>query len=161
QGNHLQEGVELLEGYFERFPAIARIASILAQLHFKSADFDSAALWAVRAIRLDPADLTPHLIKANSEFCRGMMSDAEQSYSTVLALDPKNLDSMINLAAIAQSRWGNQAAARWYRRLLDDYPDHPEALKRYGRLAVKALPLSQALPILEAACKANPLDVGC
>jgi len=161
EGHNLEEAAELLESFFRRFSGTQRIASILAQIHFKMRRFDSAACWSTRAVRLDSADLTPHLIKANSEFCLGLMSDAEKSYSTVLALDPKNLDSMMNLAAIAQSRCDDQAAAQWYRRLLDDYPDHAETLKRYGRLAAKALPSPQALTILEAACKANPLDMAC
>jgi tetratricopeptide (TPR) repeat protein len=77
-------------------------------------------------------------------------------------MDPGNLDSLMNLAAIAESRGEFDAAGKWYRRILEKQPEHPETLKRYARLASRAEPgAAETMSIMERACRANPGDAGC
>jgi tetratricopeptide (TPR) repeat protein len=105
-----------------------------------------------------PANLKCWITKAHAEFSLFRLDEAERSYKEVLEVDPKHLDSLVNLAAIAEQHNNVSDASLWYERILEIYPEHSETLKRYGRMAAKSMPPQTAIPLLERAQEANPHD---
>jgi tetratricopeptide (TPR) repeat protein len=78
-----------------------------------------------------------------------------------LELDKENVDSMMNLALIAEHRNDTHRAELRYRQLLDRFPGHPVALKRYGALLASKDADSKTLTTLEQAYKVNQEDLEC
>jgi tetratricopeptide (TPR) repeat protein len=161
QGCYLDEAVKYLEDYVNRFPDTCRCQGLLAEIHFKLRRFELAKHWATRALEREPSKIHIRLVKANAEFSMGKLPEAEESYDAVLELDKENVDSMMNLALIAEHRNDTNRAELRYRQLLDRFPGHPVALKRYGALLASKDAESKTLTTLEQAYKVNQEDLEC
>jgi tetratricopeptide (TPR) repeat protein len=161
QGFYLEDAAKYLEDFVSRFPDASRTQAILAEICFKLKRFERAQDWAARILEREPQNIPVHLIKANAEFSRGRLSEAEESYSAALQLDNRNLHSMMNLALIAEHKGDTDSAERRYRQLLDCFPDHPLALKRYGSLLASRTAESHTLMVLEKAYEMNQEDTEC
>jgi len=161
QGIYLEDAAKLLEDFVSRFSDASRILAILAEIVFKLKRFERARYWATKALEKEPLNISVNLIKANAEFSLGRLSEAQESYYTALRLDSRNLDSMMNLALIAEHRSDTSSAEQLYRELLDCFPDHALALKRYGLLLATRSAESNTLLVMEKAYEMNPEDIEC
>jgi tetratricopeptide (TPR) repeat protein len=161
QGCYLEDAAEYLEDYISRFPDTSRCPGLLAEVYFKLRRFKQATHWAMRALDRQPDNLSAHLVKANAEFSMGKLLEAEVSYEVARQLDPGNVDSMMNLALIAEHRGDTESAEARYRQLLDRVPLHAVALKRYGTLLVSKRTDADTLRVLQTAHQANQGDVEC
>jgi tetratricopeptide (TPR) repeat protein len=165
EGPSLQAAAQILEQYVDRFPGACECQAVLAEMCFKLKEFDRACKHAGGVLQKQPNHLGCVLVKANSEFSLGRLEEADGSYRCALSVAPEHLDSMMNLAAIAEHRGEHAAAASWYTRIIDNHPDQTQArslaLKRYvvasARSAIGEIPPG----ILEQACGANPDDLQC
>jgi Tfp pilus assembly protein PilF len=161
QGFYLEDAAKYLEDFVGRFPDASRTLAILPGIFFKLKRFECAKDWANRALEKEPQNIPVQLIKANAEFSLGRLPEAEESYFAVLRLDNGNLDSMMNLALIAEHKGDMNSAERRYRQLLDRFPDHALALKRYGSLLATRSTESKILIVLERSYEMNPEDMEC
>jgi len=161
QGCYLEDAAEHLEDYISRFPDTSRCPGLLAEVYFKLRRFEQARHWAIRALDRQPDNLPVRLVKANAEFSMGKLLEAEESYEIVRQFDPDNVDSMMNLALIAEHRGETQTAERRYRQLLDCAPLHALALKRYGALLASKGTDAETVQVLQSAYLANQEDMEC
>jgi tetratricopeptide (TPR) repeat protein len=161
QGFYLEDAARYLEGFAGRFPDAPRIPAVLAGVFFKLKRFERARDWALRALDREPQDIDVQLVKANAEFSLGRLFEAEESYLAILELDNGHLDSMMNLALIAEHRGDVILAQRRYERLLDSFPHNALALKRLGSLLSAGNDGSKTLAVLERAYEMNQDDVEC
>jgi tetratricopeptide (TPR) repeat protein len=161
EGDYLEDAAERLQCFVQRFPRSDRVLTTLAGIQFRLKKFDACIQSALNVIQLNPETLAAHETLANAQFCIGKLDEAERSYQKILAITPSHVDALINLAAIAQARGDHRSEATFYRRILEQHSDHAETLRRYSRIAAKIQPLPEAIPILEAAHRTNPTDVGC
>ena len=160
-GHYLEDAADRLEAFVERFPNSHRVLTMLGKIQFKLNRFDPCIQSSLKALSANAENVTAHETLANAQFSVGRLDDAEKTYHNILCINPNHLDALINLAAIAQARSDFRNEAEFYRRILEQQPDHAETLRRYSRIAAKIQPTREAIPILEAAYRANPLDVGC
>jgi len=161
QGFYLEDAAKYLEGFVGRFPDASRSMAILAEVFFRLKRFERARDWAAKTLEKEPQSIAVQLVKANAEFSLGRLSEAEESYFAVLQLDSTNLDSMMNLALIAEHKGDMDSAERRYQQLLDHFPDHSLALKRYGSLLATRTTESKSLVVLEKAYEMNQEDMEC
>jgi tetratricopeptide (TPR) repeat protein len=134
---------------------------LLSQICFKLKRFDRAIHWAGRALELTPENLGQRVLSAHARFSNGDLAGAEKDYHAVLDRDVSHLDSLMNLAAIAEARSDPELAESRYASVLKYHATHPIALKKYGLLLARKSPGTEALPVLEQAHLANPMDTEC
>lgn len=156
-GFHPEEIAGLVEDFLERFPQSRAGPELLAQICFRLKRYDRSIRWATVALEIEPNG-KGQLIRAHACLSCGRLAEAERDYQAVLNHDSNHLDSLMNLAAIAELQGNSTAAESWYRRVLERYPDHPVALKKCGLLLARKAPDHWALELLERAHQANPED---
>ncbi len=157
-GFHTEEIASLLEGFLERFSQSRLCPSLLAQISFKLKRYEGAIRWATRALEIEPQKPFNQVIRAHAQLGLGQLDGAETDYRAVLDRDSRHLDSLMNLATIAELRGDAVAAASLYREALQHSSEHPVALKRYGLILGRQSPDCEALHVLERAHRANPGD---
>jgi tetratricopeptide (TPR) repeat protein len=156
-GFHPEEIAGLVEDFLERFPQSRTCPGLLAKICFQLKRHERAIRWATRALEVEPHGV--HLlIRAHASLSCGRFAEAERDYLAVLEQEDVHLDSLMNLAAIAEIQSNSVAAESRYRQVLEHYPQHPVALKKYGLLLGRRAPDRQALEILERAHQANGED---
>jgi len=156
-GFHSEEIAALVEGFLERFPQSHTCPGLLAQICFRLQQHERAIHWATRALDLEP-HAVHRLIRAHAGLSCGRLAEAEQDYLAVLEREGVHLDSLMNLATIAELRGDSVAAESRYHQVLEHYPKHAVALKKYGLLLGRRAPDQKALKILERAHQANAED---
>jgi len=156
-GFHSDEIAGLVEDFIEGFPQSRSCPGLLAQICFRLQQHERAIRWATRALELEPQGIH-RLIRAHASLSCGRFAEAECDYLKVLEQEGIHLDSLMNLAAIAELQNNGGAAESRYRQVLEHYPEHPVALKKYGLLLGRRAPDRQALEILERAHQFNVED---
>ncbi|MSO23955.1 MAG: tetratricopeptide repeat protein [Acidobacteria bacterium] len=156
-GFHSEEIAGLVEDFLERFPQSRACPGLLDQICFRLKQPERAIRWATRALELEPHAIH-RLIRAHASLSCGRFAEAERDYLTVLEQESTHLDSLMNLAALAELQGNSAAAESRYRQVLEHYPEHPVALKKYGLLLGCRAPNREALEILERAHQANGED---
>jgi Tfp pilus assembly protein PilF len=146
-----------VEDFLERFPQSRTCPGLLAQICFQLKQHERAIHWATRALDLEPR-VIDRLIRAHAGLSCGRFTEAEQDYLAVLEEEGVHLDSLMNLATIAELQRNSDAAESRYQQVLKHYPEHPVALKKYGLLLGRRAPNREALEILERAHQANAED---
>ncbi len=79
--------------------------------------------------------IEPPLAEAYAAWRAGRLQEAERLYRQALAIDARQPDALLGLAAIAEARGERAEAAEYYRRVLQSEPDHPLALAALAELA--------------------------
>jgi tetratricopeptide (TPR) repeat protein len=156
-GFHAEEITELVEDFLERFPQSRTCPGLLAQICFRLKQPERAIHWATRALEMGPDGIS-RLIRAHASLSCGRFAEAECDYLAVLEQDNKHLDSLMNLAIVGELQGNSAIAESRYRQVLEHYPEHPVALKKYGLLLGHRAPDGEALKILEQAHRANSED---
>jgi tetratricopeptide (TPR) repeat protein len=151
----------LLERYVEKFPGAVDCLAALAEMHFKIGQFEKAAHCADQTLALDPDRTGALLTRAHARMGLGCLAEAEESYRSALRLDANNLDSMMNLAAIAEARGDKAQARSWYLRTLDTHPGQPQVIKRFAATQTTAGVDPEAAAALERACPSELQDPQC
>ncbi len=83
--------------------------------------------------RGEPIELP--LAQAYAAWRAGRLQEAEQLYRQTIAIDARQPDALLGLAAIAEARGERAEAAAQYRRVLQLEPDHPVALAALAELS--------------------------
>jgi tetratricopeptide (TPR) repeat protein len=156
-GFHSDEIAELVEEFLVRFPQSRTCPVLLAQICFRLKQPERAIRWATRALEMGP-DVVSQLIRAHASLSCGRLAEAERDYLAVLEQDNKHLDSLMNLATIAELQGNSAVAESRYRQALEHHPEHPVALQKCGLLLGRRAPDGEALKILERAHLANSDD---
>lgn len=155
---NLGDVTPMLESYLKRFPGSLECLSVLAEIYFKANRFHDALSAADRALALGTPQLGVLLTRAKASFSLRMLDEAESAYRSALALAPDNLDSMMNLASIAEIR-GDEATARSsYLRILDKHPGQELALKRLAMAQTRLGLDAEVADALDRACAADSID---
>jgi Flp pilus assembly protein TadD len=81
------------------------------------------------------APIEPPLAQAYAAWRTGRLQEAEQLYRQAIAIDARQPDALLGLAAIAEARGEHGDAAALYRRVLALEPDHPVALAALAELS--------------------------
>jgi len=157
----LPVAVRLLERYLEKFPDAGQCLSGLADMLFKLEQFQKAAEIADRAVAADPTRIGASLTRGHVNLSLGRVEQAEASYRAVLRLDPVNLDSLMNLAGIAETRGEKTRAASLYLQILSAHPGQTQALMRFATTQTSVCVDHETAAVLERACPSDLRDPQC
>jgi Tfp pilus assembly protein PilF len=89
--------------------------------------YTEASALVARALALDPANLTAHLLAAYLHVARRAPAPAKEEFRWVLGHDPNHARALLGLARIALEEGDTRASHDLLRRALRFYPDFPEA----------------------------------
>ncbi|GHA77710.1 tetratricopeptide repeat protein [Cognatilysobacter bugurensis] len=85
-------------------------------------------------LRVQRRNSPSHLLAGYAALQAGRIDDAEAAYRAALSAQPGELDALLGLAVIAETRGDTVNAEQLYRRVLAQQPEHPQAVA--GLLAV-------------------------
>lgn len=156
-GFHSEEIAGMVEDFLERFPQSRACPGLLAQICFRVKQHERTLRWATRALEIEPHWIH-RLIRAHASLSCGRLSEAERDYVAVLEQESKHLDSLMNLASIAELQGNSPTAKSRYQQVLEHYPNHPVALKKYALLLGRSAPDPEVIEILERAYRVNAED---
>lgn len=94
---------------------------------------DQAAVFAERAVQLDPADADANVTLAELRRVSGRLADAAASFNRALALNPSSVDARLGLADTEDAMGHASVADKLYREAMSLRPTYPDVYGRYGR----------------------------
>ena len=94
---------------------------------------DQAAVYAERAVQLDPADPQAHITVGNLRRISGHFPEAITSFQRALVLQPDSAAARLGLADTYDATGRAADADRLYKQALQLAPDLPDVYGRYGR----------------------------
>lgn len=160
-GNNVQEGIQVLEKFIEKYPLNPGCSLVLSKLYFKVGDLNSTLKWAQQAKKLNNMDATADLCKAYSLHGLGKIEEALKAYGDVLRQDPKNLDSLMNIASILEGLKRDEEAIPYYARIANLEINNPPLLKQVACKLGRNRTEPFVATFLEKAIAACPEDSEC
>lgn len=116
--------VELAARDYDDIPSRKRLARLAA-----STDDNAAAIrWAREALAVDVRDPEMHQILAEHLRTSGETAAAIRAYENLMLLDRVPIESRLNFAKLLRKAGQHERSASVLRRLLNDTPDHAEAM---------------------------------
>jgi len=108
-------------------------------------------------------DLEERLERAGNAAVTGTgdaLDSAETDLETVLAAEPDLWEAHFAIGLIARRRGDAGSAERAFRRVLELWPEQPDALHELGVALLMAERTGDAVPVLDAAARLRPNDAG-
>jgi len=108
-------------------------------------------------------DLEERLEHAGQAAVAGPMADlpsAQRELEQVIAVEPELWEAQFAVGLIARRGGDTSGAERAFRRVLELWPDQPDALHELGVALLAAERTGDALPMLDAAARLRPDDAG-
>lgn len=120
-----------------------------------------AALEHLRAAaELDPGNAAAYLNLGDASMTTGDLEAAAQAYQRAFELDPTQIEAQAAWASILLKQGQLEAARQAWEQVLAQQPRDSLAQRSLGAIAVLEGQPTQALPYLEAAHNADPLEAG-
>ncbi|MFN9215533.1 MAG: tetratricopeptide repeat protein [Gemmatimonadota bacterium] len=120
---------------FEENPR--RYFAPLANEYRKSGNLEQAIEICRQHLTEQPGHMSGHIVFGQALFEASRLDEAEQVFSSALALDPENLIALRHLGDIAHARGDAPGARTWYQRVLDADPRNEEIAGLVRDLAAK------------------------
>lgn len=127
--------IDELTKKFEENPR--RYFAPLANEYRKSGNLEQAIEICRQHLTEQPGHMSGHIVFGQALFEAGQLDEAEQVFSSALALDPENLIALRHLGDIAHARGDARGAQTWYQRVLDADPRNEEIAGLVRDLAAK------------------------
>ena len=97
---------------------------------------DQAAVYAERAVLLDPSEPEAQITLGELQRTSGKFPEAVTSFQRALALQPESIDARLGLADAYNSMGRAADAEHLFDSALQLRPDYPDAFGRYGRFSL-------------------------
>jgi Flp pilus assembly protein TadD len=114
--------------------------------------FDRSEKEAEIACRIAPREPRAHLIRGIAAMGMREYELAQRCFETVLSLDAKHIDGLLNLAHLLSDSADEDGADRLFRRVLALEHERPQALSGLATLAARRMDFDTALPLYDRAC---------
>ena len=106
---------------------------------------DQAAVYAERAVQLDPDDADANITLGELRRVGGHLPEALASFQRALTLSPQSVDARLGFADTYHSMGRAADADKFYREALALRPDYPDVYGRYGRFCLERGRLDDAV----------------
>jgi serine/threonine-protein kinase len=106
---------------------------------------DQAAVYAERAVQLDPDDADANITLGELRRVSGHLPEAAAAFQRALTLSRQSVDARLGLADTYASMGRAADADKLYREALALRPDYPDAYGRYGRFCLDRGRLNDAI----------------
>lgn len=136
----LDRAIESLQALLSNQRDSAAVNSTLGKALLRKYDLtrdrslvDQAAVYAERAVQLDPEIAEGYITVGELRRIRGNSPDASAAFQQALAMRPDSADARLGLADTYDAMGRAADADRLYREAVDLRPDYPDVYGRYGR----------------------------
>jgi tetratricopeptide (TPR) repeat protein len=160
-GDQMEASIRHLERFLSRFPQNSRSNIYLSQLYIKKGDYHSALKWTDQIIALDPQNALARLLKGNALCGLHELDAAKTEYLQVLEQEPRNLETLLKLAMLAEMQGEQDESFSYYENILRIDPDQPFALKKMAAKVGRTRTDDKAVELLWRASSRNPDDSEC
>jgi eukaryotic-like serine/threonine-protein kinase len=114
----------------------ATLGKALLRKYFVNRDralVEQAAVYAERAVLLDPEDADAHVTLGELRRANGRLLDAKSSFERALVLEPQGVDALLGLADTLDAFGNPSEADLLFRKAVTLGPEYADAYGRYGR----------------------------
>ena len=128
----------------------------LADYYYKTKAYDLCLEHAGRIAKREPENYRPHLIMGNAYLAQGKYQAARAKFKAAQLINPESRSPLYFMAMATELSGKTDAALKFYRDLLDRYPDLADAGMRYANLLIKTGKIDEARQYFENAVKRQP-----
>jgi tetratricopeptide (TPR) repeat protein len=130
----------------------------LARLLFSQGDLDECINFIEKAKRSHHLPASLLVVLGDAYLKKGDAGRAEESYLLATGAESANVDALLGLALVSQSKGDAPTAVRYLGRARDLITDSPDLLYRFARVALISSLNSDALRALERAIALKPAE---
>jgi tetratricopeptide (TPR) repeat protein len=134
QGQKVVQAIEPLMQHLYKIPERLQFAVKHDYYSFIKQDRTMAMDVAKNWVELYPDDLKAHSIMAMLYRVRNLKDEALTEYKTILSLDPKQYDLLIQIGDLYKSKGELDEAQKYYQQYLDQFPNSLKAYVEMGDL---------------------------
>lgn len=145
-----------LKALAKRFPHDALSLYFLADEHYRTGEYDLAAEYAAQAAANAPTDAEIKIL--SGLICQAQENTAEARicFQKALALDPRSVPALVNLANLETAAGEYETAEKHYKRALELSPQNLDAHINYADMLYRQKRLPEALEEYRTAVVIDP-----
>lgn len=145
-----------LKALAKRFPHDALGLYFLADEHYRTGEYDQAAEYAAQAAANAPTDAEIKILSGLICQAQGNTAEARICFQKALALDPRSVPALVNLANLETAAGEYETAEKHYKRALELSPQNLDAHINYADMLYRQKRLPEALEEYRTAVVIDP-----
>ena len=145
-----------LKALAKRFPHDALSFYFLADEHYRTGEYDLAAKYAAQAAANAPTDAEIKILSGLICLAQENTAEARICFQKALALDPRSVPALVNLANLETAAGEYETAEKHYKRALELSPQNLDAHINYADMLYRQKRLPEALEEYRTAVVIDP-----
>lgn len=152
----MKKDLSELKALAKRFPHDALSLYFLADEHYRAGEYDLAAEYATQASANAPTDAEIKILSGLICLAQKNTAEARICFQKALALDPRSVPALVNLANLETAAGEYETAEKHYKRALELSPQNLDAHINYADMLYRQKRLPEALEEYRTAVVIDP-----
>lgn len=152
----MKKDLSELKALDKRFPHDALSLYFLADEHYRAGEYDLAAEYATQASANAPTDAEIKILSGLICLAQENTAEARICFQKALALDPRSVPALVNLANLETAAGEYETAEKHYKRALELSPQNLDAHINYADMLYRQKRLPEALEEYRTAVVIDP-----
>lgn len=152
----MKKDLSELKALAKRFPHDALSLYFLADEHYRAGEYDLAAEYAAQASANAPTDAEIKILSGLICLAQENTAEARICFQKALALDPRSVPALVNLANLETAAGEYETAEKHYKRALELSPQNLDAHINYADMLYRQKRLPEALEEYRTAVVIDP-----
>ena len=152
----MKKDLSELKALAKRFPHDALSLYFLADEHYRAGEYDLAAEYATQASANAPTDAEIKILSGLICLAQENTAEARICFQKALALDPRSVPALVNLANLETATGEYETAEKHYKRALELSPQNLDAHINYADMLYRQKRLPEALEEYRTAVVIDP-----
>lgn len=152
----MKKDLSELKALAKRFPHDALSLYFLADEHYRAGEYDLAAEYATQASANAPTDAEIKILSGLICLAQENTAEARICFQKALALDPRSVPALVNLANLETAAGEYETAEKHYKRALELSPQNLDAHINYADMLYRQKRLPEALEEYRTAVVIDP-----
>ena len=152
----MKKDLSELKALAKRFPHDALSLYFLADEHYRAGEYDLAAEYATQASANAPTDAEIKILSGLICLAQENTAEARICFQKALALDPRSVPALVNLANLETAAGDYETAEKHYKRALELSPQNLDAHINYADMLYRQKRLPEALEEYRTAVVIDP-----
>lgn len=152
----MKKDLSELKALAKRFPHDALSLYFLADEHYRAGEYDLAAEYAAQASANAPTDAEIKILSGLICLAQENTAEARICFQKALALDPRSVPALVNLANLETTAGEYETAEKHYKRALELSPQNLDAHINYADMLYRQKRLPEALEEYRTAVVIDP-----
>lgn len=152
----MKKDLSELKALAKRFPHDALSLYFLADEHYRAGEYDLAAEYATQASANAPTDAEIKILSGLICLAQENTAEARICFQKALALDPRSVPALVNLANLETAAGEYETAEKHYKRALELSPQNLDSHINYADMLYRQKRLPEALEEYRTAVVIDP-----